>query len=121
MKTAGRKTVGSTSAARYGQHGYNIRRLTLDPFMRATAAEVPGVDVMMGARVRDLTTDGSGRVDGVIAEIGGERQRINGRLVVGADGYMSKVAEAGGASEQDLAQLHLLQRRRRHHAGRLPE
>ena len=79
-----------------GQHGYNIRRLTLDPFMRATAAEVPGVDLMMGARVRDLTTDGSGRVDGVIAEIGGERQRINGRLVVGADGYMSKVAELAG-------------------------
>ena len=79
-----------------GQHGYNIRRLTLDPFMRATAAEVPGVDLMMGARVRDLTTDGSGRVDGVVAEIGGERQRINGRLVVGADGYMSKVAELAG-------------------------
>ena len=79
-----------------GQHGYNIRRLTLDPFMRATAAEVPGVDLMMGARVRDLTTDGSGRVDGVIAEIGGERQRISGRLVVGADGYMSKVAELAG-------------------------
>ena len=64
--------------------------------MRATAAEVPGVDLMMGARVRDLTTDGSGRVDGVVAEIGGERQRINGRLVVGADGYMSKVAELAG-------------------------
>jgi menaquinone-9 beta-reductase len=78
------------------QRGYNIRRLALDPFMRATAADVPGVDLMMGARVRDLTTDGSGRVDGVVAEIGGERQRINGRLVVGADGYMSKVAELAG-------------------------
>jgi flavin-dependent dehydrogenase len=42
-------------------HGYNIRRVTLDPFLRATAAATPGVELMLGARVRELTRTG-GRV-----------------------------------------------------------
>ena len=77
-------------------HGYNIRRLTLDPALRAFAAAVPGVELMMGARVRDLTTDGDGRVIGVVCEIGGERQHMGSRLVIGADGYTSKVAVLAG-------------------------
>lgn len=56
-----------------GHHGYNIRRLKLDPFMRSTAAAIPGVELMMGARVRELCVDG--------------------RLVIGADRYSSKVAD----------------------------
>ncbi len=36
-------------------HGYNIRRMILDPLLRATAAATPGVELMMGARVRELT------------------------------------------------------------------
>jgi menaquinone-9 beta-reductase len=76
-----------------GHHGYNVRRLTLDPFMRSTAAAVPGVDLMMGTRVRELTADGNGRIDGVVVEAGGDRHRLGARLVVGADGYSSKVAD----------------------------
>lgn len=77
-------------------HGYNIRRLTLDPALRATAAAVPGVELTMGARVRELISDRDGRVSGVVAEIGGQQRRIRSRIVVGADGYTSKVAELAG-------------------------
>jgi 2-polyprenyl-6-methoxyphenol hydroxylase-like FAD-dependent oxidoreductase len=82
--------------SRDAPHGYNIRRVTLDPALRATAAAVAGVKVMMGAKVRELTTDGDGRVTGVVAEIGGEHRRVGSRLVIGADGYSSKVAELAG-------------------------
>ena len=77
-------------------HGYNIRRVTLDPALRATAAAVPGVELTMGARVRELISDRDDRVAGVVAEIGGKQQRILSRIVVGADGYTSKVAELAG-------------------------
>ena len=77
-------------------HGYNIRRLTLDPALRATAAAVPGVALMMGAKVRELTSDADDRVTGVVAEVGGEHRRIGSRLVIGADGYASKVAALAG-------------------------
>jgi flavin-dependent dehydrogenase len=71
-------------------HGYNIRRQTLDPMVRAAAADTPGVDLVLGVKVRELTRDANGRVDGVVAS--GER-RIGARLVVGADGRSSKIAE----------------------------
>ena len=72
-------------------------RVTLDPFMRATAAAVPGVELMMGARVRDLTRDGGGRSQAVSSPMSAATQQTNrGRLVVGADGYTSKVAELAG-------------------------
>ncbi len=81
---------------REAAHGYNIRRRTLDPALRATAAAVPGVELVMGARVRELITDGDGRVSGVVAEIRGEHRQIGSRLVIGADGYTSKVAVLAG-------------------------
>jgi flavin-dependent dehydrogenase len=90
---------------REAAHGYNIRRLTLDPALRATAAAVPGVELMMGARVRDLTTDGDGRVSGVVAEIGGGQRRIGSRLVIGADGYTSKVAVIAGLPGKKSANI----------------
>ena len=67
------------------EHGYNIRRVTLDPFMRATAAATPGVELMLGARVRELTRSG-GRINGVVADVEGTQRRIGATLVVGADG-----------------------------------
>jgi 2-polyprenyl-6-methoxyphenol hydroxylase-like FAD-dependent oxidoreductase len=77
-------------------HGYNVRRLTMDPFLRATAAAVPGVEVIMGAKVRDVTTDADGRISGVVADVAGVQQQIGARLVIGADGYTSKVAALAG-------------------------
>ena len=80
---------------RAAPHGYNIRRRTLDPVLRATAAAAPGVELMMGAKVRDLICDDD-RVSGVVAEIGGEHRQIRCRLVIGADGFTSKIAELAG-------------------------
>lgn len=76
-----------------GRHGYNVRRKVLDPLLRSTAAAADGVDLMAGARVRELTVDHAGRVNGVIADVGGTHRLIGARLVVGADGYRSRVAE----------------------------
>jgi menaquinone-9 beta-reductase len=74
-------------------HGYNVSRRVMDPIMRTTAATTPGVELMLGARVTDLTCDRTGRIDGVTTEINGSARRIRAKLVVGADGYSSKVAQ----------------------------
>ena len=94
--TCGRSTAGYVKAAAAGgvpTHGLNVRRQTLDPLLRATAAASSGVDLMMGARVRELTRDGGGRVNGVVADVDGTRREFHSRLVVGADGGSSKVAQ----------------------------
>ncbi|WP_218033324.1 fatty acid desaturase [Mycobacterium botniense] len=74
-------------------HGYNISRHVLDPLLRSTAAEIPGVELMLGARVTELTFDHDGRVSGVVAAVNGAVHRIRASLVVGADGHASTVAE----------------------------
>jgi flavin-dependent dehydrogenase len=74
-------------------HGYNVSRRVLDPLMRTAAAAVDGVELMMGARLTGLTFDRDGRVDGVAADLNGSMRRIGAKLVVGADGSSSKVAQ----------------------------
>jgi 2-polyprenyl-6-methoxyphenol hydroxylase-like FAD-dependent oxidoreductase len=74
-------------------HGYSVRRVTLDPILRRSAAAEPNVDLMLGAKVVDLVLDESGRVGGVDVRTADGRREIRGRLVVGADGKNSKVAE----------------------------
>lgn len=73
-------------------HGYNVSRRVMDPIMRTTAEATPGVELMLGARVTDLTFDCNGRVDGVAVGNNGNARRIGAKLVIGADGYSSKVA-----------------------------
>ncbi|MFC4376039.1 NAD(P)/FAD-dependent oxidoreductase [Nocardia halotolerans] len=77
-------------------HGYNIRREVLDPLIRNAAAELPQVTLIMGAKVRELTRDELGRVDGVAANVLGKERRLRARLVIGADGRHSKVADLAG-------------------------
>jgi 2-polyprenyl-6-methoxyphenol hydroxylase-like FAD-dependent oxidoreductase len=74
-------------------HGYSVRRVTLDPMLRRMAAAEPNVDLMLGAKVVDLVLDADGRVGGVDVRTAEGRREIRGRLVVGADGKSSKVAE----------------------------
>jgi flavin-dependent dehydrogenase len=74
------------------EHGFNIRRITLDPVLRAVAAETPGVELVLGAKVRELTSGVEGRITGVVTEIDGGRRHFGSRMVVGADGYRSTVA-----------------------------
>jgi flavin-dependent dehydrogenase len=76
--------------------GYNIRRMKLDPIMRAMAAETPGVHFMPGLTARELTSD-SGRFSGVVVESKqGQSEQILARMVVGADGRNSRIAAASG-------------------------
>lgn len=73
-------------------HGFNLRRSTLDPLLRAHAAETDGVDLLTGHSVTELLRDGDGRVGGVRARTSDGEREIRGRLVVGADGKDSTVA-----------------------------
>jgi flavin-dependent dehydrogenase len=77
-------------------HGYNIRRSTLDPIVRKTAAQTPGVDFMPGFSAHELLIDG-GRISGVVIHgVGDVQHEIEAKLVVGADGRQSRIAELAG-------------------------
>ncbi|HEV2812715.1 MAG TPA: NAD(P)/FAD-dependent oxidoreductase [Solirubrobacteraceae bacterium] len=67
--------------------GYSVTRRTLDPLLRAAAAETPGVDLMTGRAAAALTGDGLTLKDGA---------HVRARLVVGADGRGSAVARMAG-------------------------
>ncbi|MGF7124652.1 NAD(P)/FAD-dependent oxidoreductase [Rhodococcus sp. BE178] len=73
-------------------YGYNIRRETLDPIIRRVAAETPGVELVLGAKVIGLTRSSDDRVDGVQFASRGTTHRVDSHLVVGADGRHSRVA-----------------------------
>jgi flavin-dependent dehydrogenase len=77
-------------------YGYNIRRERLDPMIRSLAARTDGVDYMPGATVTELIRDEAGRPRGVQAAVGGEDRAVHARVVIGADGRDSKVAELAG-------------------------
>jgi menaquinone-9 beta-reductase len=80
--------------------GYNIRREKLDPLLREMAANTPGVDLMTGRKVVGLL-DEDGRVSGVhLRRADGREDRVRARLVVGADGARSTVADLSGANER---------------------
>ncbi|WP_371530899.1 FAD-dependent monooxygenase [Streptomyces sp. NBC_01283] len=72
-----------------------IRREVLDPVL-VDAARASGAEVRLGTRVVGVIREG-GRVTGVRAVSGGVETPLRARLVVGADGRNSKVAEACGA------------------------
>jgi 2-polyprenyl-6-methoxyphenol hydroxylase-like FAD-dependent oxidoreductase len=80
----------------YPRHGYNLRRSVLDPMLRRMAAETEGVDLLLGHTVDELLRLG-GQVAGVVARTrSGQRRELGARLVVGADGRGSRVAELAG-------------------------
>jgi 2-polyprenyl-6-methoxyphenol hydroxylase-like FAD-dependent oxidoreductase len=76
---------------------YAPRRTVLDPIL-VDAAEAAGAEVRFGVAVADVDRDGSGRVRGVVGRTrDGEDFRAAARIVVGADGIRSTVAERVGA------------------------
>jgi menaquinone-9 beta-reductase len=78
------------------RHGYSLRRQTLDPMLRALAADTPGVELVAGATANALTRDG-GRISGVVVrDRAGSERELRARLVVGADGRGSRVAQLAG-------------------------
>jgi flavin-dependent dehydrogenase len=77
-------------------YGYNIRRSKLDPMLRKVSAQTRGVDFAPGYSVRELLID-RGRFCGVAAHGEGNEQRNFGaKLIIGADGRESRVAELAG-------------------------
>jgi len=77
--------------------GLNLRREKLDPLVRATAAQTPGVELLAGYTARGLARSAAGAVTGVVVQgrSGGETT-LRGKLVVGADGRDSRIAELAG-------------------------
>jgi menaquinone-9 beta-reductase len=76
--------------------GINLRRRLLDPMIRGTAAQTPGVDLMMGHAVDELLRSGD-EICGVRARnTQGQAGELRARLVVGADGRDSRVAKLSG-------------------------
>jgi len=74
----------------------NLRRELLDPLVRGIAAETPGVDLILARAAHDLVRD-NGVVTGVtVHDRGGQETVLRARLVVGADGRDSKIAELAG-------------------------
>src|SRR5262249_42489422 len=76
---------------------YAPRRTVLDPILVGAAAAA-GADVWFGAAVADLARDRHGAVAGVAGRNrDGQVFRVRSRIVVGADGIRSTVAEQAGA------------------------
>ncbi|HYN99955.1 MAG TPA: NAD(P)/FAD-dependent oxidoreductase, partial [Actinomycetota bacterium] len=91
-----RQPEGETS------YGYSIRREKLDPILRRKAAATPGVTFLPGRTVTGLLRTGS-RISGVeFRNSDGETSAISARLVVGADGRHSKVAELAGVGHKTI-------------------
>jgi flavin-dependent dehydrogenase len=77
------------------------RRTVLDPTILA-AAERAGAEVFEGVTVDGLSRDRRGRIDGVVGHRDdGRPLRIAAGLVVGADGWRSRVARDAGAATYD--------------------
>jgi 2-polyprenyl-6-methoxyphenol hydroxylase-like FAD-dependent oxidoreductase len=77
---------------------YAPRRTVLDPILVDAAAEA-GADVRFGVAVADVERDADGVVTGVVGRTrDGRTFRAPARIVVGADGIRSTVAERVGAA-----------------------
>jgi flavin-dependent dehydrogenase len=80
---------------------YAPRRTVLDPII-LHAAEQAGADVLEGVTVDGLARDGTGRVAGVVGHgDDGRPLHVGARVVVGADGWRSRVARETGAIAYD--------------------
>lgn len=75
--------------------GVNLRRERLDPLIRGTAADTPGVELMLGQTAEGLLRDGDAVAGVETRDTHGTTTRLRARLLVGADGRGSRVAELG--------------------------
>ncbi len=80
----------------------NLRRELLDPLVREAAGSTAGVELLLGQAVDGILRDGE-TVTGVsVRDREGATASIRARLVIGADGRDSDVAELAGAEEKIL-------------------
>jgi flavin-dependent dehydrogenase len=88
--------------------GWNLRREVLDPLLRRITQSAPGVTWLSGHRVQNLAKR-AGRVSGVLAQTSqGGHVSLSARLVVGADGRNSMVAQSAGVRERARANQRFL-------------
>ncbi len=80
--------------------GYSIRRSKLDPMIRELAVATDGVHYMGGNVATALLEQGSSAGGVVVRDRAGKETEIRARLVVGADGRNSTVAELAGSRER---------------------
>lgn len=80
----------------------NLRRSLLDPMLREQAAAQPGVELMPGQSAEQLIRDGGAFAGVAVRDREGNRREIGARLVVGADGRDSRVAEMSEVKEKTL-------------------
>jgi flavin-dependent dehydrogenase len=93
----------SEQAIRRPAYGYNIRRSVLDPMLRKAASQTVGVELLPGFSARELLVD-QGRFCGVAAQGEGEAKLdIEAKLVVGADGRNSRIAELAGLPAKEAS------------------
>lgn len=90
-----------SESTRREPHGYNIRRSTLDPMLRALAQEEPTLDFVPGAKVLGVLRDGD-TITGVQVRTDAGEATVRTRLVIGADGKDSTVADAAGLTATEL-------------------
>lgn len=77
-------------------HNYNLRRARLDPLVREAAAGTDGVELMLGQTVVGLAASGDGAHRLELQMRDGATRPVTARVVVGADGRASRVAELAG-------------------------
>jgi menaquinone-9 beta-reductase len=80
----------------------NLRRERLDPLIREIAAGVPEVDLILGQSAQRLVRNGETVAGVVVRDPAGEETELRTRLVVGADGRDSRVAEIAGVKTKTL-------------------
>jgi flavin-dependent dehydrogenase len=86
------------------RHAYclNLRRELLDPMLREAAAAQPGVELMLGRSAERLLRDGGAFGGVAVRDRGGNEDEIRARLVIGADGRDSRLAELAAVKEKTL-------------------
>jgi 2-polyprenyl-6-methoxyphenol hydroxylase-like FAD-dependent oxidoreductase len=82
--------------------GINLRREVLDPILRQTAAETPGVEAKLGWTATRLLRDGERFAGAAVVDREGNEVELVARLVVGADGRDSRVVKLSGVREKVL-------------------
>jgi flavin-dependent dehydrogenase len=80
----------------------NLRRSLLDPMLRDAAAAQSNVELMLGQSAERLLRDGDAFGGVAVRDREGGEREIRARLVVGADGRDSRVAELARVKEKTL-------------------
>jgi 2-polyprenyl-6-methoxyphenol hydroxylase-like FAD-dependent oxidoreductase len=80
----------------HDSRGINLRREVLDPLLRETATETPGVEMLLGWNAEQLLSEDGTFAGVAIRNPGGEERQLRARLTVGADGRDSNLAELAG-------------------------